>query len=758
MAWVEAWYGRLDPLEGRGMPHAEAVQWTEERTPAPASAHRRMVVRQLPRFALCWLGIAATWHAILVVESLISPRDALLALAGVAAVAFAAVALCRAHPEAPRVIPIVVVASVLLGVAETALFAAVGANGDLLAFVLMTLYLATSIFFGWGWLPALIVQASTAIPWLLATPYLTFYGPRIELVSAIVLGSLLSLGIAEGAARALRAALLHRRNEVESRRALQASRDAYRDLAENARELIFTTDRSGRFTYVNPAFARCFGVTPEELLGRASDGCLSDHPSNAEIRGLLGVPHATSGPPSPCAFEVRTSQATRWLEASPSIIRDGHGQVVGVRAICHDVTERKELEYERDAVLVREQSARVEAEHVRGEAEEAQARAEAATRAKDQFLATLSHELRSPLSSVLHWTHLLRRRLVEGAEADHALEIVERNARAQARLISDLLDVTRIESGKLSVELARVDVGAIVDTVVELVRGAADGKRIAVDVQREAGAVPVRGDATRLQQVVENLLTNAIKFTPDGGRITVLLGRAGGRAELVVRDTGIGIAADVLPHVFERFEQGEPSIGRRHEGLGLGLAIARHLVELHGGTIEAQSDGPRSGAAFTVRLPLDQQPDDEAAPAPPDLASRTPGTTALDRLRVLVVEDEADAREFLTTLLARFGADVVPVSSVQEALVGLEARRPDVLVTDLAMPDEDGFSLIRKVRTMECAGGTRLPAIAVTALASAEERQRAMAAGFDAHFAKPFEPIDVVIAVARAAAAREQPA
>src|SRR5438874_2369976 len=230
MAWVEAWYGRLDPLEGRGMPHAEAVQWTEERTPAPASAHRRMVVRQLPRFALCWLGIAATWHAILVVESLISPRDALLALAGVAAVAFAAVALCRAHPEAPRVIPIVVVASVLLGVAE------------------------------------------------------------------------------------------------------------------NARELIFTTDRSGRFTYVNPAFARCFGVTPEELLGRASDGCLSEHPSNAEIRGLLGVPHATSGPPSPCAFEVRTPQATRWLEASPSIIRDGHGQVVGVRAICHDVTERKELD------------------------------------------------------------------------------------------------------------------------------------------------------------------------------------------------------------------------------------------------------------------------------------------------------------------------------------------------------------------------------------------------------------------------------
>src|SRR5439155_978842 len=383
-------------------------------------------------------------------------------------------------------------------------------------------------------------------------------------------------------------------------------------------------------------FARCFGVTPEELLGRASDGCLSDHPSNAEIRGLLGVPHATSGPPSPCGFEVRTPQATRWLEASPSIIRDGHGQVVGVRAICHDVTERKELEYERDAVLVREQSARVEAEHVRGEAEEAQARAEAATRAKDQFLATLSHELRSPLSSVLHWTHLLRRRLVEGAEADHALEIVERNARAEARLISDLLDVTRIESGKLSVELARVDVGAIVDAVVELVRGAADGKRIAVDVQREAGAVPVRGDATRLQQVVENLLTNAIKFTPDDGRITVLLGRAGERAELGVRDTGIGI-----------------------------------------------------------------------------------------------------------------GADVVPVSSVEEALVGLEARRPDVLVTDLAMPDEDGFSLIRKVRTMECAGGTRLPAIAVTALASAEERQRAMAAGFDAHFAKPFEPIDVVIAVAR---------
>ena len=738
------------------MPHAEAVRWTEDQAPAPLSARRRMVVRQLPRFIVCWLGLAACWHAVLVAESLLAPRDAVLALVGEAAILVATLVLCRAHPETRRVVVIVAAACVVLGVAETALFAAVGANGDLLAFVLLTLYLSTSVFFGWGWLPALVLQASTGVPWLLATPFLTFYGPRIELVMAIVLGSVLSLGIAEGAARSIRAALVHRRNEVESRRALHASRDAYRDLAENAPELIFTTDGAGRLTYVNPAFARCFGVTPEELLGRPGGDCLSDNAVNGQLRTLLAAPHAAREPVPTTVFEVRTLHGTRWLETSPSIMRDGHRQVVGVRAICRDVTERKQLERERDVVLIREQDARVEAEQARRQAERAQAEAEAATRAKDQFLATLSHELRSPLSAVLHWTHMMRRGLVEPAKLDHALEIVERNARAQARLIDDLLDVTRIVSGKLSLELVRVDVGSVVNTVIDLVRGAADGKRISVEVERDAAALPVRGDATRLQQVFENLLTNAIKFTPDGGRVTVVLRRTGDRAEVVVRDTGIGIPADILPHVFERFHQGDPSIAQQHGGLGLGLAIARHLVEMHGGSIEAQSNGTQRGAAFTVHVPLDLESGMDAIPPAVESVRRPPAPSMLERLRVLVVEDEPDAREFLTTLLRRFGADVVPASSVQEALAGLAARRPDVLVTDLAMPDEDGFALIRKVRTMERAGGPRLPAIAVTALASAEERQRAMAAGFDVHLAKPVEPIEVVTAVARAAAGREQ--
>jgi len=735
------------------MPHAEAVRWADEEAPVPTSAHRRMVVRHLPRFALWWLGTVAVWHAMLVAESLLSVRGALLALAGQAVLASGAVVLCRAHPEARRVVPIVATTCVLLGIAETALFAAVRADGDLLAFVLLTLFLATSVLFAWGWVPALVLQVATTASWLVAMPFLTFYVPRIELATAIVLGSVLSLGIAEGAARGIRAALVHRRNEVESRRALHASRDAYRDLAENAPELIFTTDGAGRLTYVNPAFARCFGVTPEELLGRASGECLSESAVNAQVHTLLGAPHAAREPLPAMGFEVRTPQGTRWLETSPSIIRDGHGQVVGVRAICRDVTERKQLERERDAVLIREQDARVEAEHARRQAERAQTEAESATRAKDQFLGTLSHELRSPLSAVLHWTHIIRQGLVEPGRMDHALEIVERNARAQARLIEDLLDVTRIASGKLSVELARVDVGAIVNAVIERVRGAADGKRIGLEVERKADAVPIRGDVTRLQQVFENLLTNAIKFTPEGGRVTVVVGRAGDRAEVTVRDTGIGIAADVLPHVFERFHQ-DPSVAQQHGGLGLGLAIARHLVEMHGGTIEAHSDGVQRGAVFTVRVPLDLGSRAENAAPPVEIARREPEPSMLERLRVLVVEDEPDAREFLTTLLTRFGADVIPAASVQEALAGLEARRPDVLVTDLAMPDEDGFTLIRKVRKMERAGGSRLPAIAVTALASVEERQRAMAAGFDVHLAKPVEPIDVVTAVARAAAAR----
>ena len=736
------------------MPHAEAVRWTDDQAPVRAAARRRVAVRQLPRFALCWLGIAAGWHAVLVVESLLTPRDALLALVVAAAIVFAAAVLCRAHPEARRVLPIVATSCVLLGIAETALFAAVGADGDVLAFVLLMLYLATSLFFAWGWLPALVLQVTTTAAWLAATPSLTFYVPRIELVTGIVLGSLLSLGIAEGTARALRAALLHRRNELESRRALQASRDAYRDLAEKAPELIITTDQAGRFTYVNPAFARCFGVTPGELLGRPSGDCLSEHPVNAEVRSLLGAPHAVREPVPATVFEVRTLHGMRWLETSPSIIRDGRGQVVGVRAICRDVTERKQLERERDAVLIREQGARIDAEQARLQAERARAEAEAATRAKDQFLATLSHELRSPLSAVFHWTHMLRRGLVEPAKIDHTLEIIERNARAQTRLIEDLLDVTRIASGKLSVELSCVNLSSIAHAAVELVRGAAEGKRIALDVQREADVVPVRGDAIRLEQVLENLLTNAIKFTSDGGRVTVVVRRAGASAELVVRDTGIGIAPDVLPHVFERFQQ-DPSIAQQHGGLGLGLAIARHLVEMHGGTIEARSDGVRRGAAFTVRLPLDvEYAKDTAAPAV-EIARPAPEPSTLQRLCVLVVEDEPDAREFLTTLLTRFGADVIPAASVQEALAGLESGRPDVLVTDIVMPDEDGFTLIQKVRTMERAVGSRLPAIAVTALAGTEERQKAMAAGFDVHLTKPVEPIDVVTAVARAAAARE---
>ena len=299
------------------MPHAEAVRWTDDQAPVRAAARRRVAVRQLPRFALCWLGIAAGWHAVLVVESLLTPRDALLALVVAAAIVFAAAVLCRAHPEARRVLPIVATSCVLLGIAETVLFAAVGADGDVLAFVLLMLYLATSLFFAWGWLPALVLQVTTTAAWLAATPSLTFYVPRIELVTGIVLGSLLSLGIAEGTARALRAALLHRRNELESRRALQASRDAYRDLAEKAPELIITTDQAGRFTYVNPAFARCFGVTPGELLGRPSGDCLSEHPVNAEVRSLLGAPHAVREPVPATVFEVRTLHGMRWLETSP---------------------------------------------------------------------------------------------------------------------------------------------------------------------------------------------------------------------------------------------------------------------------------------------------------------------------------------------------------------------------------------------------------------------------------------------------------
>jgi signal transduction histidine kinase/CheY-like chemotaxis protein len=361
---------------------------------------------------------------------------------------------------------------------------------------------------------------------------------------------------------------------------------------------------------------------------------------------------------------------------------------------------------------------------------EARAEAQAADRAKDEFLATLSHELRTPLNAILGWINMLRSGRVRDERRVGALEVIERNAKAQARLIEDLLDVSRIITGKVRLQLHPVHVGPIAQTAIDALRPAAEAKGVALHAHVDPDAGHVMGDAARLQQVAWNLLSNAIKFTPPGGDVYVEIGERDGELQLSVRDTGAGIASDFLPHVFERFRQADSSTTRAHSGVGLGLAIVRHLVDLHGGHVTARSDGPGLGATFDVRLPLV----DRVAAA--RSAAGETQRAQIEGLRVLVVDDEEDTRELLETALTSFGAHVVSARSAQEALDRLQADGADALVSDIGMPGVDGYSLIRQVRGLPGEAG-RIPAIALTAYARSEDRERAIEAGYQVHLAKP---------------------
>ena len=401
-----------------------------------------------------------------------------------------------------------------------------------------------------------------------------------------------------------------------------------------------------------------------------------------------------------------------------------------------EIAVRQWAEEERARLLVREQELRRQAED--------------ANRMKDEFLATLSHELRTPLNAMLGWAQVLRLGKVDAAAASRALETIERNARVQAQLIADLLDVSRIITGKLRLEVQAVELPRIIEAALDSVRPGADAKGIRLDVRLDPLTSPVMGDADRLQQVIWNLLSNAIKFTPQGGMVQVGLRLEGGSAEVRVSDTGAGIRPDFLPYVFDRFRQAESTITRSHGGLGLGLSIVRHLVELHGGSVAVQSEGEGKGAVFTVRLPVRASiPDGALINERVDTAARVwDNPMLLGGVRVLIVEDEEDTRELLVASLRQCGADVTATASVAEALACLDRALPDVLVSDLAMPEEDGYSLIRKVRAREPEAGGRIPAAALTAYARAEDRVRALASGFQRHLPKPVEPADLISMVA----------
>lgn len=375
--------------------------------------------------------------------------------------------------------------------------------------------------------------------------------------------------------------------------------------------------------------------------------------------------------------------------------------------------------------------------------------AEESNRLKDEFLATVSHELRTPLTAILGWSRLLEGGSLDESVAQQAVETIWRNAKAQAQIVDDILDVSRIITGNLYIDLHPMEVVPVVENAINVVRPTADAKGIRIDTHFDAPRATISGDSNRLQQVVWNMLSNAVKFTDTGGRVFVKVTRVRGAVELTVSDTGQGISKEFLPYVFDRFRQADSTTTRQHGGLGLGLAIARHLVEIHGGTIRADSAGEGRGATFTIRLPLIDAPATAAKPL--DQHTLTRSQQLLSGLNVLLVDDDSDTLTLMATALKRREANVTAVTSAGEAIQAITRKRPDVLVSDIAMPDEDGYGLIEKVRLLENGKPDNIPAVAITAYAKDEDRERALSAGFQIYLAKPVELTELISVVARAA-------
>ena len=501
-----------------------------------------------------------------------------------------------------------------------------------------------------------------------------------------------------------------------------------------------------KFTRLNQSLASTVGVAPEFVLGRR----LTDMaPAAAEaiepfLRAALAseepildielcVPAA--GPRSGNPDE--SVAADRWCQMSLYRALMDDGQVLGAGLFAVDITRRRQAEAERARLLVVEQRARVQAEAASRAAEEA-------NRAKDEFLATLSHELRTPLSAILGWVHMLRTASLDAATAEQGLHTIERNARTQAQLVEDVLDLSRIISGRLSLHCAPLEIEKVLRNALDAMLPAAAAKGIVLRQAIAANLGTMEGDATRLQQAVWNLISNAIKFTPPGGTVELLAAREAGELTIEVRDSGRGIASEFLPHVWDRFQQAD-SAGDRKAGLGLGLAIVRHLVELHGGTTSAFSAGEGLGATFTIRLPAreaDVQPGASSASAP------HAGAKPLAGRSLLVLEDDEDSRQVFEMVLRREGAQVQAVGSVAEAMHVLENWVPDAIISDIGLPNQDGYEFIRRVRELH--GHLKsVPVIAMTAFARDQDRAQTLASGFDQHLAKPVEPEELVRTIVR---------
>lgn len=503
------------------------------------------------------------------------------------------------------------------------------------------------------------------------------------------------------------------------------------------------------FQFLDPETSRFFG----ELLSATANGVSRGEVSFRRGKGvvLTGVSITVLTLQGTSVYCMIVTDLTERKRREEERLQLEHEQVA--RAVAEDANRAAQVEIERriqieeslllaemdrSQLLVRERMARTEAEE--------------ANRLKDEFLATLSHELRTPLSAILTWSHVLRQPGLDPGMVARAVDAIDRNARAQSALVADLLDVSRIVTGQFHMDLGPVRLADVIESAADTMRPASRIKKIRLDVTIDPRAEPVLGDARRLQQVVWNLLSNAVRMTPPGGRVQVKVSSAPTGVELSVIDDGAGIHPGFLPHVFDRFRQADSSSTRRHAGLGLGLAMVRHLVELHGGSVEAHNRADSPGAVFIVRLPRLVDPEPAALPAESGASlldpAHPPGDSSLANVSLLLVDDEEDSREAMAIALRHYGARVSTSSSAQEALILLAAERPQVVIADIGMPGEDGHSFLRSVRALSLDRGGATPAIALTAYASLHDRQEALRSGFQMHVAKPATPCDLAATVA----------
>jgi PAS domain S-box-containing protein len=532
---------------------------------------------------------------------------------------------------------------------------------------------------------------------------------------------------------------------------LRQSEERFRLLIESVKDYaIFMLDTSGRIASWNAGAKRIKGYEAHEVIGKPlSIFYLPEDVAKGQAELELKIA-AETGRYEQEGIRVRKDGSRFWASIVISSIRDSNGTLVGFAKVTRDITEQKNADIalresnEKLEQRVRERTKELEAAN--RQLEERQRELEVSSRMKDEFLATVSHELRTPLLPMLGWTKMIQSGQLDEKGKAKGIGVIEKNVQLQIRIIEDLLDISRIISGKMKLELRPTGLAQVVEAALDVVRGSAEVKRIQLEFLMTGSVGPILADGARIQQVLWNLLSNAIKFTPAGGKVTVELGRDGQQAVLTVSDNGEGLSPEYLPLMFRRFSQADSSTRRRHGGLGLGLSIVRHLVELHGGTVTAESAGPGLGSRFKVTIPVPK--DSTAVLSQYPMGEVFSPENALKNVRVMVVDDEEDARDFLFVLLNNAGATVLAASSAKEALAAYENFQPQVLISDIGMPEQDGYDLIRELRLR----GKKTPAVALTAFARTEDRIRAIAEGYQEHMAKPIQPLNLVKAIAKLAA------